>query len=105
MRQILCRSGLLGLSVRQALPEGIVFRNFLCMSLSTLLLLLSLPLLAVTSLVAVLSSAAAVLFPRFQRRHACATDLGKLRPVDEFGFENALHAYEELIGAYTGRGE
>jgi hypothetical protein len=79
-------------------------RDFLRFSLSIFLILLSLPLLAVSFLVAALCTSVAALFPRSHRRHACATDLGKLRPVEEFGFENALQAYEELIGAHSGRG-
>ena len=79
-------------------------RDCLRLSLSILVILLSLPFLAVSFLLAAFCAAAAAVFPRFHRqRQAGAIDLSKLRPVDEFGFENALDAYEELIGAHAWR--
>ena len=78
--------------------------NCFRLSLSIFLILLSLPFLAVSYLLAALCTAVATLFPRFHRtRHAIAVDLSELRPVDEFGFENALEAYEELICAHAWR--
>lgn len=79
-------------------------RDCLRLSLSILLILLSLPFLAVSFLLAASCTAVAAAFPRFHKaRQASAVDLRKLRPVDEFGFENALNAYEELIGAHAWR--
>jgi hypothetical protein len=81
-----------------------LLRDCLRFSLSILLILLSLPFLAVSFLLAAVCASVAALFPRFHRpRQAAAIDLSKLRPVDEFGFENALAAYEELIGAHAWR--
>jgi len=81
-----------------------VVRDCLRLSFSMLLILLSLPFLAVSFLLAAVCAAVAAVFPRFHRpRQANALDLSKLRPVDEFGFEHALDAYEELIGAHAWR--
>jgi hypothetical protein len=68
-----------------------------------LLILLSLPFLAVSFLADFARAAAAVPFPCFHRRPSDAANLANLQPVDEFGFENALQAYAELIGAYSWR--
>ena len=91
-------------SVQTVLLEGSVVRDCLRLSLSILLILLSLPLLAISFLVAALCVAPAVIFPRLlRRRQSGAIDLNKLRAVDEFGFEGALDAYEELISAHAWR--
>lgn len=76
-------------------------RDCLRLSFSLVLILLSLPFLAVSFLVAALCAAVAAAFPHFRRRQAGATGLTRLRPVDEFGFEGALAAYEDLIGAHA----
>jgi hypothetical protein len=79
-------------------------RDCLGLSLSIFFILLSLPFLAVSFLLAALCTAVAALFPRFHRqRHADVVNLSKLQPVDEFGFENALGAYEELIRTHAWR--
>jgi len=79
-------------------------RDCLRLLLSILLILLALPFLAVSFLLAALCTAAAGVFPRFHTpRQARAIDLSRLQPVDEFGFENAMVAYEELIDAHAWR--
>lgn len=77
-------------------------RNFVRLSLSILLILLSVPFLAISFLVAALCAMVASALPRFHRQqHAGAMGLVKLRTVDQFGFEDALSAYENLIGAHA----
>jgi len=77
-------------------------RNYLRHSLSILLILLSLPFLAVSFLIAALCAAAAATLPHFHRQpQASAIGHGKLRTVDQFGFGNALSAYEDLIGTHA----
>ena len=79
-------------------------RDCLRLSLSILLILLSLPLLAISFLIATLCVAPAAVFPRLLRqRQSGAIDLNKLRAVDEFGFEGALESYEALISAHAWR--
>lgn len=70
------------------------------LSLSILLILLSLPFLAISFLVASLCAAAVAALPRIHQQAGDAGS-GTLRPVDQFGFEDALAAYEELIGAHA----
>lgn len=90
--------------MQTVLLEGPLVRDCLRYSLSILLILLSLPFLAVSFLLAALCTAIAGVFPRFhRRRHPRAIELGNLRPVDEFAFEHALDAYEELIDAHAWR--
>lgn len=68
--------------------------------LSILLILLSLPFLAASFVVAALCAAVAAMFPRYRRQRRMAViDPGRLRPVDEFAFEGALDAYEQLLDA------
>lgn len=76
--------------------------HFVRLSLSMLLILLSLPFLAISFLIAALCAAVAALLPRFDRQQrAGAMALVKLRTVDQFGFEDALGAYENLIGTHA----
>jgi hypothetical protein len=82
--------------------EGTLVREFMRHSLSILLILLSLPFLAFSFLAAALCATAVAAFPHFNRQpQSSAMDLGKSRPVDQFGFENALTAYEDLIGTHA----
>ena len=78
-----------------------MLRDLVRLSLSLVLLLLSLPFLAISFTVAALCAAVAALFPRFHRQHE--TEIGKLQSANEFGFDNALAAYEQLIDAQVGR--
>jgi hypothetical protein len=81
-----------------------MLRNVLRFALSFLLVAFSIPLLAVSFLIAALCAAVVALLPGFPKRnHEHAIALQKLRAVDEFEFENAVTAYEDLIGAYVWR--
>jgi hypothetical protein len=79
-------------------------RDALRFTLSFLLVAFSLPLLAASFLIAALCTAMVALLPgSLNRNRVDLIALQKLRPVDEFGFEEAVKAYEELIGAYVWR--
>ncbi|MFZ0336430.1 MAG: hypothetical protein WAL45_00240 [Terracidiphilus sp.] len=81
-----------------------MLRDVLRFALSFLLVALSIPLLAVAFLIAALCATVVPILPGFPKRnHADAIALQKLQAVDEFGFENAVTAYEDLIGAYVWR--
>ncbi len=73
-------------------------------ALSLLLVTLSLPLLAVSFLIAALCTAVVALVPGFLKRNdQDDTGLQKLRTVHQFNFAEAMNAYEELIGAHVRR--
>jgi len=72
-------------------------RTCLRHSLSILLILLSLPFLAVSFLIASLCAATAAALPRFHWPTQAEVD-GRQRAVDQFGFEDAISAYEDLLG-------
>jgi hypothetical protein len=88
-----------------------MFRGCLRCALSFLLLALSLPLLAVSLLIAALSTAVVAMIPGLLKRAPQdAMALKKLRvtdqfadqfSVDQFNFEGAISAYEDLIGAHV----
>jgi hypothetical protein len=81
-----------------------MFRDGLRFALSFLLLAFSLPLLAVSFLIAALCTAVVAIIPGLLRRNdRDAIALQKLRVVDQFNFEEAMSAYEELIGAHVRR--
>jgi hypothetical protein len=81
-----------------------MLRDVLRFALSFLLVALSIPLLTVSFLIAALCAGVVAVLPGFPKRnHGDAIALQKLRAVDEFGFEEAVKAYEDLIGAYVGR--
>ncbi len=67
--------------------EELVVRNSVRLSLSILLILLSLPFLAVSFLVAALCATLASALPRFHHQHIGSMGSVKLRTVDQFGFE------------------
>jgi hypothetical protein len=79
-------------------------RRGLRLVLSFLLVALSLPLLAVSFLIAALCTTVVAIFPGLLRRtdqNALAPQ--KLRVVDQFNFAEAMGAYEDLIGAHVRR--
>lgn len=81
-----------------------MLRAGLRFGLSCSLVAFSIPLLAVSFVIAALCAAMVAVLPGFLKhrdRHAIA--LKKLRPVDEFAFEESVQAYEELIGAHAWR--
>lgn len=84
------------------LLEGALVSNFVRISLSALLIVLSLPFLAISFLVAALCAVAVSAFPgvhhQQQTGETCAV---KPRMIDQFGFENAVSAYEDLLGAHA----
>jgi hypothetical protein len=85
-------------------PEGPMFRDGLRFALSFLVVAFSLPLLAVSLLIAALCTAVIAILPGLLKRNPeDVIALQKLRTVDEFNFEEAMNAYEELIGAHVRR--
>jgi len=81
-----------------------MLRKCLRYALSLLLVTLTLPLLGVSFLIAALCTAVAAVVPGFLKRDdRLAIALHKLRVVDQFNFEEAMSAYEELIGAHVRR--
>jgi hypothetical protein len=79
-----------------------MFGSCLRSALSFLLLAFSLPLLAVSFLIAALSTAVVAMIPGLLRpNHQDAMAFKKLRVVDQFNFEEGMSAYEELIGAHV----
>jgi hypothetical protein len=81
-----------------------MFRDGLRFALSFLLLAFSLPLLAVSFLIAALCTAVVAILPGLLKRNdQDVIALQKLRVVDQFNFEEAMSAYEELIGAHVRR--
>ncbi len=81
-----------------------MFRDCLRYALSLLLVILSLPLLAVSFLIAALCTAVVAVVPGLLKRNPQdAITLQKLRVVDQFNFAEAMNAYEELIGAHVRR--
>jgi hypothetical protein len=83
---------------------GSMLRKCLRYALSLLLVTVTLPVLAVSFLIAALCTAAVAVVPGLLKRHdRHAIALHKLRVVDQFNFEEAMSAYEELIGAHVTR--
>ena len=81
-----------------------MFRDCLRFALSFLLVAFSLPLLAISFLIAALCTAVVAILPGLLKRNdQDVTALQRLRVVDEFDFEEAMNAYEELIGAHVRR--
>ena len=81
-----------------------MLRKCLRLALSFLLVVLTLPLLAVSFLIAALCTAVVAVVPGLLKRNdQDVTTLHKLRTVDQFNFEEAMSAYEELIGAHVRR--
>ncbi len=81
---------------------GSVVRDCFVHLLSILVILLSLPFLAVSFVIAALCAVVAAAFPRYRKqRRVAAIDLSRLRPVDEFAFSGALNAYEQLLAAHA----
>jgi lipopolysaccharide/colanic/teichoic acid biosynthesis glycosyltransferase len=78
--------------------ERLVFNRSVDNALAGLLLTLSLPLLAFYSILAQLDSVRPAFLRRFRvGRKFSRLELLKLQFAEEFGFERAIEAYEELI--------
>ncbi len=81
-----------------------MLRFCLGLALAGLLFAFTLPLFALRRLLAGFGSTGATVLPRLQkRRRAADFEQQKLWALDEFGFEHALQAYEELIDAHVRR--
>jgi hypothetical protein len=81
-----------------------MFRDCLRFALTFFLVAFSLPLLAVSFLLAALCTAVVAILPGLPKRNdQDAIALQKLRAVDQFNFAEAINAYEELIGAHVRR--
>jgi len=80
-----------------------MFRDCLRFALSFLLVAFSLPLLAISFLIAALCTAVVAIPGLLKRNDQDVIALQKLRVVDQFNFEEAMSAYEELIGAHVRR--
>jgi hypothetical protein len=89
-----------------------MFDSCLRSVLSFLLLLFSLPLLAVSFLIAALSTAVVVMIPGLLKpkpqdamafKNLCVADQFNVDRfnVDQFNFEEGISAYEDLIGAHV----
>jgi hypothetical protein len=79
-----------------------MLRKCLRYALSLLLVTLTLPLLAVSFLIAALCTAVVAVVPGLlKHREPDLITLQKLPAVDQFNFEEAMSAYEELIGAHV----
>lgn len=80
-----------------------MFRCFR-LAVAGLLVACSLPLLAVSLLIAGVGTACFALLTRFGvREDAASADLRRLWAADEFRFENAIQSYEDLIDAFAQR--
>jgi hypothetical protein len=82
--------------------EGFVFRPWFGFAHTRILSVLSLPLLAIALLIAAICSVVFAVYSPFRRRRGIGEHQ---RPwaSDEFGFEHAIEAYEELIDAHMRR--
>lgn len=86
------------------LMEGFVFRPWFGLAFTGILCVLSLPFFAITLLIAAICSTAAAALSLFRgRRRFIDCDIRETWAVNEFGFERAIEAYEELIDAYAWR--
>jgi hypothetical protein len=81
-----------------------VFRPWLGLALTGILCAISLPFFAMSLLIAAVCAAPAALGLSFRRRKR-SRDSGMLKTweANEFAFERAIEAYEELIDAHAWR--
>lgn len=81
-----------------------MYGSWIRLGLAGFLVACSLPLLAVSFLVAALGAAGAALFPFFRlRRREIESKLQESSRVDEFAFDRAIESYEALIDAHAMR--
>ena len=77
-------------------------RHLVRLFLSAVLILLSLPFLAASFLIAAVCASVASALPRFHRRQASGPiGLQQLRRADPLGFGYAISSYEDLIGTHA----
>jgi hypothetical protein len=81
-----------------------VFRPWFGLVLTAILCALSLPFFAISLVIAAICSAAVGVFSLFRgRRQSIDSDIRRIWTANEFGFERAIEAYEELIDAHAWR--
>jgi len=81
-----------------------VFRPWLSLALAGMLYVFLLPFFAISLLIAATCSVAvAVMSPFRGHRRPIDSDIRKAWTANEFGFERAIEAYEELIDAHAWR--
>ena len=81
-----------------------MFRSWIRLGLAGLLITLSLPLLAVSLLIASLSTAVIVVVPKLRKRwRTVRSDLRNQWTANEFQFERAIKEYEDLIDVHAWR--
>ncbi len=86
------------------LLEGIVFRPWFSLALAGMLYVFLLPFFAISLVIAAIGSTAVAVVPPFRRhRRSIDSDVRKAWTANEFGFERAIEAYEELIDAHAWR--
>jgi hypothetical protein len=78
-----------------------MIRRWFAVALKGLLTVSTFAFITISLLVAGVNMAATTLFPCFGFRNLYG--LRNAPAADEFGFERAMGAYEELIGAHAGR--
>ena len=82
--------------------EGSVLRLWFSFALAGLMVAFSLPFFAIRRFLAGPGSTVASFLPRFSRRRTAGSfEHQMLWASDEFGFEHALQAYEDLIEAHV----
>jgi hypothetical protein len=82
--------------------EGSVLRFWFSLTLAGLLVAFALPLFAIRRCLADFGTTVASFLPGFRwRRRSANFEQQRLWPSDEFGFEHAIQAYEELIDVHV----
>jgi hypothetical protein len=86
------------------LPEGIVLRTWFALAFTGALCVLSLPFFAISLLIAAICSAAvAFISPDRGCRQSIDSGIRETWAANEFQFDRAIEAYEELIDAHSWR--
>jgi hypothetical protein len=81
-----------------------LFRHGFRFALAGIVIACSLPLLAISFLIAALGTAGAAALACFRRpRQTIGLDAPPSWSADQFAFENAVQAYEDLIDEHAGR--
>ena len=79
-------------------------RGWIHLALAGLLVACSLPILAISFVIAALGAGLAAMIPRKRKRkRARAIDVQKTWAADEFAFDRAIESYEALIDAQAWR--
>jgi hypothetical protein len=95
-----------GSAAEPELLEGSVLRPWFGLVLTGILCALSLPFFAISLLIATIYAAGvAVISPFRSRKRSNDSDFRNAWAANEFGFERAIEAYEELIDAHAWRRE